>query len=212
MKHSIRVLAVAVMAASVVFTMGASGQTLPSHGAVVTGAQPGITPTPAVRPPSYMAWRSDVGLDFIYLPSTDDKRFDEALGIGVNVTFPLQQILAIRTGIAFESLQGKTGIPDADVIPLSLSFLIGPPPRTAFNGGVELGLRYNIVDYKDEGGDYDNGVGAYAGVNLSTALATGFGLEFGAGYRFDISGSKNDANEKLSLEGLGLRLSLRFAF
>ena len=186
-------------------------QMLPSHGAAAAGRTPAFVESSTQYVPS-AAWRKDLGIDLIYIPSPKDDRFDDALGIGLNVTFPLQSIMAVRAGVGMESFEGKTGVEDADVVPLSLSFLIGPPIEGPVSVGLELGLRYNFIDYTGEGGEYDDGVGGLVGLNITAGATSGFALEFGVGYRFDISESENDAGDELSLEGVALKLALRFSF
>lgn len=209
---NIRLVSLTGIVLTFIFTHGATGQMLPSHGAAAAGASPALRTSTTPHSTSYSAWRGDLGVDFILLPSPDDKRFDETLGLGLNATFPLQSAVALRAGVAHESFRGKKGIEDADIVPLSLSFLIGPPMDMPLSVGLELGLRYNVVDFKDAGGDYDNGVGGIVGLNIATAATDGFGIEFGIAHRFDISESENNNKEKLSLEGLALRLSLRLVF
>jgi hypothetical protein len=159
-----------------------------------------------------MAWKNDVGLDFIFVPSPDDDRFEDGMGLGMSLTFPFQTVAALRLNAAYESYTGEEGVEDGSLVPFGFTFLIGPPIKGPLSAGLEAGLTYNVVDFEDAGGEYDNGVGAYVGVNIAVAAADAFGVEFGVGYRLDISESQNDADEKLSLEGAVIRFSLRYAF
>jgi len=207
MSKSKRIIGAAFLAAWG-FSYMAHGQALPSHGATAAGVTVPFWATPEVFFPQPTAWQSDIALEFMYLPSPDDDRFDDALGLGVSGTISLQSALALRLGVGYESFQGKTGFDDADIVPLGLSFLIGPPLKGPFSVGLELGLRYSFVDFKDDGGSYDNSVNGIAGLILQ-AKTGGFILEISGGYRYDISASKNDEGDKLSLEGLALKLAIR---
>lgn len=190
----------------------ASAQQMPSHGAAAAGNAPTIV-EPAKSPGySYYDWKNDFGIEAIWIPSPGDDRFEDAMGFAANMTIPLQRAIAVRFGAGLETYNGDKGFEDADVVPLALSALIGPPSDGPINFGLELGLRYNLVDYEDAGGAYDDGFGGIAGVQIATDASSGFGIELGAGYRFDIMASENDMEEELELDGVAIRLALRFSY
>lgn len=186
-------------------------QQLPSHGAAAAGKTPTIV-VPENPAYPYPGWRSDMAFEIIYMPSPDDVRFDDMLGVNASITFPLTPSVSIRPVTGYETYQGKTGFEDVDIIPLGFSFMFAPVPSGFINVGLELGLRYNIVDFSEAGYDFDDSFSGIAGLHVATDTSGGFGVELGTGYRFDISESENDAGNKLSLEGLALKLALRFTF
>lgn len=189
----------------------ALAQQMPSHGAAAAGMSPTIV-EPAKSPGySYYDWKNDFGLEVVWLPSPGDDRFEDALGFGANITVPLQQTMAVRFGGGYETFNGDGNLPDADIVPLTLSFLVGPPSDGPVSVGLELGLRYNLVDYEDAGGEYDDAFGGLVGAQIATDASFGFGVELGVGYRFDIVNSENDAGDEIDLDGLALRLALRFS-
>lgn len=186
-------------------------QELPSHGAAVAGGSRLAAPAGHARSPSGEYWQQDIGLELIFTPSPDENRFTEGLGAALSTTWPLQAGLASRLSVGLESLRADEG-EDADLIPLGFSFLIGPPGRSPVQMAVELGLRYVIVDYRDEGGSYGDAVDGVAGLSVMVSASEALGIELGAGYRFDLSKSQNDINEELSLAGVQIRLAVRMAF
>lgn len=194
-----------------VLTATAQGQQLPSHGAAAAGKTPTIIESVASPGATYAAWEQDIGLDILYVPSPDDDRLKDGLGLGLSYTIPLQRYNALRLNAAYESFSGESGFDDADILPIGFSFMLGIPTDGPVKVGFELGIRYCFVDAEDVGGDYDNAFNGVAGIQLATQGLGGFDVEFGAGYRLDISASENDAGEELSLEGLQLRLALRVA-
>lgn len=208
MKKCIVLMSVLSMIA---FLSSATAQQLPSHGAAAAGKTPTLV-IPENPTAPYSAWRSDVGLEIIYMPSPDDDRFDDMLGFNGSITFPLTPYIGFRTVAGYESFQGDDGFDDADVVPLGFSFMFSPLTEGFINAGLELGLRYNVVDYSEAGDDFDNSFSGIAGLHVATDPSGGFGVEFGAGYRFDIVESENDAGDELSLDGLALKLALRFSF
>ncbi len=189
----------------------AQAQQLPSHGAAAAGKTPTIVEPATLPGTTYSAWVQDLGLDILYGPSPDDDRFKDSLGLGLSYTIPFPRSLALRLHAAYETLNGERGFDDADIIPIGFSFMAGLPTEGPVRVGLELGLRYSFVDYEDAGGKYDDAFNGFAGLQLATQSTSGFDVEFGVGYRFDISESSNDRSTELSLEGIQLRLSLRLA-
>jgi hypothetical protein len=200
-----------LLLASTLASTSTLAQQMPSHGAAAAGMSPTIV-EPAKSPGySYYDFKNDIGLEVVWIPSPGDDRFKDALGFAANMTVPLQQTIATRFGAGFETYNGDDGIEDADVVPLTLSFLFGPPSDGPISIGLELGLRYNLVDYEDAGGKYDDAFGGIVGAQFATDASAGFGVELGVGYRFDIVTSENDAGDELELDGLSLRFGLRFS-
>ncbi len=182
-------------------------QMMPSHGASAAGRAPAVITPTTMGGPSW-AYDNDLGVDFLLMPSPRDRHFDQMLGINLNITFPVNPNFGFRLGTGYESFDGKNNGGDADVVPFGFSFLIGPPAENPLSYGAEFGLRYNVVDYHD----YDDGVGAILGVGIGIGQGSGFGVALGLNYRFDISDIKNRQDEKISLEGFALLLSLRGSF
>ena len=198
--------------ASVIVSSSAFAQQLPSHGASAAGQAPTLVSPDGYKSAPYAAWQNDFGLEINYIPSPDDDRFDDGLGVGASINFPLQSYMAFRLGGSYETMNGADGFDDADVIPLGFSLLLGPANESPVSVGLELGLRYNLIDYADAGGEYDDGFGGIAGAVLAFGGTSGFGTELGLGYRFDIMECENDAGDELSLEGFALRLAFRFSY
>lgn len=190
-----------------------TGQTLPSHGAISASGNRVVRPEPSQRSVSYTGiWNGDFGVDLLYMPSPGENLFEEAIGVGLNATFPLKHSLGLRFGVGHETFSGNKDVEDADVIPFGFSFLMGPPTGTIINMGLELGLLYHLVDYSDDNGDYDDAVGGVAGIILTTSGTSAATVELGAKYRFAISPSENDEDEEISLDGVYISLSLRVAY
>lgn len=215
MDSRFRMLAVsAIIGVAGCFT-GVLAQQLPSHGAAAAGREPAIVEGSKATGYSHFDWKQDLGVEAVWVPSPEDDRFEDALGIGVNLTFPLsQRAMAVRVGGGFETykVDGDLGGDDAKVVPVNVSLLVGPASDGPLHVGLEVGLRYNFVDYEDVGGEFSDGLGGVVGLQLATDASGGFGAEIGVGYRFDLVEADNDAGDELDLGGLHLRLALRFSY
>lgn len=190
---------------------GVRAQMLPSHGASAAGQEPVLVTRRAPAHTGYY-FTNDVGLSLVYGPSPKERGFDEVLGFSLHATFPMQASVGLRASAGYEKYGAKRPGDDANVMPLGLSVVLGLPGEAMVPVALELGLRYNIVDFEDVVGDYDNGFGGVAGLYFEPALQDMLSFSAGLRYTFDISKSENDMGDSFSLEGLAILLGLRLTF
>lgn len=147
-----------------------------------------------------------------FWPSPKEDRVKDALGFGVDWEVPVSSTVGLRLDAGYENWQVDAGdtTDDATVIPLGLSFIVGPPPQGRFRGGLELGLKYVLVDFEDDGGSYDNALVADVGLEVRYGVSAGLDLVAAVGYQAGIQESENDANEEFSLDGVYLRVGLGY--
>ena len=202
-----RVLTVSALFA-LVAGLARAQQDLPAHAANLMKQQPA-----AQVGGESVGMSGDVVDGYLtFWPSPKEDRVKDALGFGVDWEMPVSRTVGLRLDAGYENWEVESGdaTEDATIIPLGLSFVVGPPPQGRFRAGVELGLKYLLVDLEDEGGSYENALVADVGLQVRYGVSAGLDLVAGVGYQTGIQDSENDANEELSLDGVYLRVGLGY--
>jgi hypothetical protein len=145
-RYGARTLRVAQAAFLVAAGLAASARgELPAHARRIAGADP--IEVRNAEGGTGGGPRVDAYVEF--WPDLRDDRFDNGVGLGLSALWAFDAAVAMRGGAAFAQWDADSD--DADILPIGLSALIGPQ-QGAFSGALEIGLRYIVVDFEDDGG------------------------------------------------------------